>query len=190
MSLLDTELSELVTGGPGPVSTGRMGVADPKSFRTHRAGPAQPANELPTTEDDNVRGLGGFTRLPVVTLRGCAPRKAARFVRPQGHYERVTAGCRCWHATSAAGKFVHGRTAPGVGRKELEDKYHYRFWGQGGTLDGLQRNMAKARRCGCTIRPTASQVRRRWPSAPNRDGAQRRAAARRRLTARIVAPSG
>ena len=76
-------------------------------------------------------------------------------------------------------------------RKGVEDKYHYRFWGQVVRWMAYQRNMAKGETMRLYYSPDQPQVRQTVDAARQRDGAGAASRfARGDVTARITAPSG
>jgi hypothetical protein len=144
LSLLDTPLGDLLPVVLDPAQPGGWGSRTPNHFELTETGRRSLLTKLADTQDDNVavwEGLPGFQWYAAVL--------------------RAKAGCEtlCVHKdasnefgrlpllvtrTFGAGKVLFmGTDGAWRWRKGVEDKYHYRFWGQVVRWMAYQRNMAK-----------------------------------------------
>ena len=144
-SLLETELGDLcpVVLDHGPAR--RLGLAHAQPLRADRGGPPQPADQAGRHAGRQRRGLGGAARFPVVCPGARGPRRAARCSACTRTRSTSSAGLPLLVTrTFGAGKVLFmGTDGAWRWRKGVEDKYHYRFWGQVVRWMAYQRNMAK-----------------------------------------------
>jgi hypothetical protein len=185
-SLLDTELGDLCPVVLDDSQPGGWGSRTPSHFELTELGRRSLLTKLADTQDDNIEvwdGLPGFQwHAPV---------------------QRAKAGTEilCVHKDSrvpllvtrtfGAGKVLFmGTDGAWRWRKGVEDKYHYRFWGQVVRWMAYQRNMAKGETMRLFYTPDQPQMRQTLAlhaivveqnGEPLHDG---------EVTARITAPSG
>ena len=149
LSLLDTELGDLCPVVLDPAQPGGWGSRVANHFELTESGRRSLLTKLADTPDDNADvwvGLPGF-RWYAAALRAQGRQRCS--LHAQGRFQRIWTSAAPGHAdgTAARARFsswaptAHAWQQPGV-----EDKYHYRFWGPGGTYwMAYQRNMAKGR---------------------------------------------
>jgi hypothetical protein len=143
-SLLDTELGDLFPVVLDQSQQGGWGSRTPSHFELTEVGRRSLLTKLADTQDDNAEvwdGLPGFQwYAPVLRAKAgsevlCVHKDAANeFGRLPLLVTR----------TYGAGKVLFmGTDGAWRWRKGVEDKYHYRFWGQVVRWMAYQRNMAK-----------------------------------------------
>ena len=190
-SLLETELADLFPVVLDPSQPGGWGSRTPSHFELTELGRRSLLTKLADTEDDNAEvweGLPGFQwYAPVLRAKAgadvlCVHKDATNeFGRLPLLVTR----------TFGAGKVLFmGTDGAWRWRKGVEDKYHYRFWGQVVRWMAYQRNMAK----GETMRlyyvpdqPKLNQVLTLHANVMERSGEPLH---RGDVSARIAAPSG
>jgi hypothetical protein len=190
-SLLDTELGDLCPVVLDPSQPGGWGARTPDHFELTELGRRSLLTKLADTQDDNAEvweGLPGFQwYAPVVRARAgsdvlCVHKDASNeFGRLPLLVTR----------TFGAGKVLFmGTDGAWRWRKGVEDKYHYRFWGQVVRWMAYQRNMVK----GETMRlyyvpdqPKMNQTLALHANVMERSGEP---LPRGDVSARIAAPSG
>lgn len=143
-TLMDTELGDLCpvvldTGQPGG-----WGSRTPNHFELTESGRASLLTKLADTQDDNAEvweGLPGFQWYAPV-LRAKAGGEILAVHKDAGNeFGRLPLLVT---RTFGAGKVLFmGTDGAWRWRKGVEDKYHYRFWGQVVRWMAYQRNMAK-----------------------------------------------
>jgi hypothetical protein len=143
-SLLDTELGDLCPVVLDPSQPGGWGSRTPNHFELTELGRRSLLTKLADTQDDNVEvweGLPGFQwYAPVLRAKAgsdvlCVHKDATN------EYGRLPLLVT---RTFGAGKVLFmGTDGAWRWRKGVEDKYHYRFWGQVVRWMAYQRNMAK-----------------------------------------------
>jgi hypothetical protein len=143
-SLLDTELGDLCPVVLDPSQPGGWGARTPNHFELTELGRRSLLTKLADTQDDNSEvweGLPGFQwYAPVLRAKAgsdvlCVHKDAAN------DYGRLPLLVT---RTYGAGKVLFmGTDGAWRWRKGVEDKYHYRFWGQVVRWMAYQRNMAK-----------------------------------------------
>jgi hypothetical protein len=144
LSLIDTELGDLYPVVLDPTQPGGWGSRTPSHFELTEAGRRSLLTKLADTEDENAEvweGLPGFQwHAPVLRAKAgtevlCVHEDATNeFGRLPLLVTR----------TFGAGKVLFmGTDGAWRWRKGVEDKYHYRFWGQVVRWMAYQRNMAK-----------------------------------------------
>jgi hypothetical protein len=191
LSLLDTDLADLLPVVLDPSQPGGWGTRAPSHFELTETGRRSLLTKLADTEDENVEvweNLPGFQwYAPVLSARAGS---AVLCV----HKDATTGAGRLpllVTRTFGAGKVLFmGTDGAWRWRKGVEDRYHYRFWGQVVRWMAYQRNMAK----GETMRlfyapdqPRADQSVALHASVMDRGGEPLR---RGEVAARIKAPSG
>jgi hypothetical protein len=190
-SLMDTELSDLCPVVLDPAQPGGWGSRTPNHFELTETGRRSLLTKLADTEDENAEvweGLPGFQWYAPV-LRAKAGTEILAVHKDQsndaGRLPLLVT------RTFGAGKVLFmGTDGAWRWRKGVEDKYHYRFWGQVVRWMAYQRNMAK----GETMRlyyvpdqPRLNQTLALHANVMDRGGEPLH---RGEVTARITAPSG
>ncbi len=190
-SLLDTELGDLCPVVLDAAQPGGWGSRTPSHFELTEMGRRSLLTKLADTQDDNIEvweGLPGFQwHAPVQRAKAgsdvlCVHKDAAN------EYGRLPLLAT---RTFGAGKVLFmGTDGAWRWRKGVEDKYHYRFWGQVVRWMAYQRNMAKGETLRLFYTPDQPQMRQavslhaivmEKSGEPLHDG---------EVTARITAPSG
>jgi hypothetical protein len=143
-SLLETELGDLCPVALDPSQPGGWGSRTPSHFELTELGRRSLLTKLADTQDDNAEvweGLPGFQwYAPVLRARAgsdvlCVHKDASN------EFGRLPLLAT---RTFGAGKVLFmGTDGAWRWRKGVEDKYHYRFWGQVVRWMAYQRNMAK-----------------------------------------------
>ena len=200
-------------GGDGPGAARRLGLADAQPFRADRDRPPQPAHQAGRHRGRERARSGRACPASSGTRRCCAPRRAARCSAstrtPSNEYGRLPLLVT---RTFGAGKVLFmGTDGAWRWRKGVEDKYHYRFWGQVVRWMAYQRNMAKGETDAALLRarpaadePDAGPARQRHgplaasrsTGATSRRGSRRPRArrswsgSRRRATSGASSPAG
>ena len=190
-SLLDTELGDLCPVVLDSAQPGGWGSRTPSHFELTELGRRSLLTKLADTQDDNIEvweGLPGF-QWHAAVLRAkagsdvlCVHKDAAN------EYGRLPLLAT---RTFGAGKVLFmGTDGAWRWRKGVEDRYHYRFWGQVVRWMAYQRNMAKGETMRLFYTPDQPQMRQavalhaivmEKSGEPLHDG---------EVTARITAPSG
>jgi len=190
-SLLDTELGDLCPVVLDAAQPGGWGSRTPSHFELTELGRRSLLTKLADTQDDNIEvweGLPGFQwHAPVQRAKAgsdvlCVHKDAAN------EYGRLPLLVT---RTFGAGKVLFmGTDGAWRWRKGVEDRYHYRFWGQVVRWMAYQRNMAKGETLRLFYTPDQPQMRQavalhaivmEKSGEPLHDG---------EVTARITAPSG
>jgi hypothetical protein len=143
-SLLDTELGDLCPVVLDQAQQGGWGSRVPNHFELTELGRRSLLTKLADTQDDNVEvweGLPGFQwYAPVLRAKAGTDVLAVHKDSSNEHGRLPLLVTR----TFGAGKVLFmGTDGAWRWRKGVEDKYHYRFWGQVVRWMAYQRNMAK-----------------------------------------------
>ena len=143
-SLLETELGDLMPVVLDSSQPGGWGSRTPNHFELTESGRRSLLTKLADSQDENAQvweGLPGFQwYAPVTRAKAgaevlCVHKDAAN---ESGRLPLLVT------RTSGAGKVLFmGTDGAWRWRKGVEDKYHYRFWGQVVRWMAYQRNMAK-----------------------------------------------
>ncbi len=191
LSLMDTELADLCPVVLDPAQPGGWGSRTPNHFELTETGRRSLLTKLADTEDENSEvweGLPGFQWYAPV-LRAKAGTEILAVHKDQSNdYGRLPLLVT---RTYGAGKVLFmGTDGAWRWRKGVEDKYHYRFWGQVVRWMAYQRNMAR----GETMRlyyvpdqPRLNQTVALHANVMDKGGEPLH---RGEVTARITAPSG
>ena len=144
LSLMDTELGDLCPVVMDLAQPGGWGSRTPNHFELTETGRRSLLTKLADTEDENAEvweGLPGFQWYAPV-LRAKAGSEILAVHKDQSNdYGRLPLLAT---RTFGAGKVLFmGTDGAWRWRKGVEDKYHYRFWGQVVRWMAYQRNMAK-----------------------------------------------
>jgi len=191
LSLLDTELAELYPVLLDATQPGGWGSRTPSHFELTELGRRSLLTKLADTQDDNIEvweGLPGFQwYAPVLKARVgsevlCVHKDAAN------EFGRLPLLAT---RTYGAGKVLFmGTDGAWRWRKGVEDKYHYRFWGQVVRWMAYQRNMAKGETMRLYYSPDQPQLDQTLTLNANVMEASGEPLHGGEVTARIVAPSG
>jgi len=191
MSLVDTELGDLCPVVFDPAQPGGWGSRTPSHFELTELGRRSLLTKLADTQDDNIEvweGLPGFQwYAPALRAKaGCEVLAVHKDVANQFGRLPLLAT-----RTYGAGKVLFmGTDGAWRWRKGVEDKYHYRFWGQVVRWMAYQRNMAKGESMRMYYSPEQPQVRQTIALSANVMEKSGEPLPKGDVTARIVAPSG
>ena len=143
-SLLDTELGDLCPVILDQAQPGGWGSRTPNHFELTETGRASLLTKLADTQDDNAEvweGLPGFQWYAPVLRAKAGSEVLAVHKDAVNEFGRLPLLAT---RTFGAGKVLFmGTDGAWRWRKGVEDKYHYRFWGQVVRWMAYQRNMAK-----------------------------------------------
>ena len=160
ISLIDTELGDLCPVVLDPAQPGGWGSRTPNTLRADRNWPPQPAHQAGRHAGRQRRGLGRAARLPVVRAVLRAKAGSEVLCVHKDVVQRIRPAAAAGHRTFGAGKVLFmGTDGAWRWRKGVEDKYHYRFWGQVVRWMAYQRNMAKGETMRLYYSPEQPQVR-------------------------------
>lgn len=191
MSLMETELVDLCPVVFDPAQPGGWGSRTPSHFELTELGRRSLLTKLADTQEDNIEvweSLPGFQWYAAATRAKAGSEVLAVHQDISNEHGRIPLLAT---RTFGAGKVLFmGTDGAWRWRKGVEDKYHYRFWGQVVRWMAYQRNMAKGETMRMYYSPEQPQVRqtialnanvmeRSGEPLPNGD-----------VTARITAPSG
>ena len=191
LSLMETELGDLCPVMLDTAQPGGWGARIANHFELTELGRRSLLTKLADTQDDNAEvweGLPGFQwYAPVLRAKAGSDVLAVHKDASNEHGRLPLLATR----TFGAGKVLFmGTDGAWRWRKGVEDKYHYRFWGQVVRWMAYQRNMAK----GETMRlyyvpdqPKMNQVLALHANVMERSGEPLHGGD---VTARITAPSG
>ncbi len=190
-SLLDTELDDLYPVLLDSAQPSGWGSRTPGQFELTELGRRSLLTKLADTQDDNVdvwEDLPGFQwYAPVVRARAGTETLAVHKDMSNEHGRLPLLVTR----TFGAGKVLFmGTDGAWRWRKGVEDKYHYRFWGQVVRWMAYQRNMAKGETMRLYFSPDQPQVRQTIALGANVMERSGEPLADGDVTARITAPSG
>ena len=191
MSLVDTELGDLCPVLFDPAQPGGWGSRTPSHFELTELGRRSLLTKLADTQDDNIEvweGLPGFQwYAPALRAKaGCEVLAVHKDVANEFGRLPLLAT-----RTFGAGKVLFmGTDGAWRWRKGVEDKYHYRFWGQVVRWMAYQRNMAKGESMRMYYSPEQPQVRQTISLSANVMEKSGEPLPKGDVTARIVAPSG
>jgi hypothetical protein len=190
-SLLDTELGDLcpvlLDGG----QPGGWGSRTPGRFELTEAGRRSLLTKLADTQEDNVEvweDLPGFQwYAPLLRAKAGTEVLAVHKENYNEHGRLPLLVTR----TFGAGKVLFmGTDGAWRWRRGVEDKYHYRFWGQVVRWMAYQRNMAKGETMRLYFSPDQPQMRQTLALNANVMGRNGEPLASGDVTARVLAPSG
>ena len=190
-SLLATELNDLYPVVLDPSQPNGWGARTPSHFELTQAGQRSLLTKLADTDDENLgvwESLPGFQwHAPVERARPgtevlCVHRDAAnQFGRlPLLVTRSFGTGKVLFMGTDGAWRW----------RKGVEDKYHYRFWGQVVRWMAYQRNMAKGETMRLYYAPDQPQLEQTLSLFANVMEASGNPLSHGEVTAHIVDPSG
>ena len=191
MSLAETELGDLCPVIFDPAQPGGWGSRMPSHFELTELGRRSLLTKLADTQDDNIEvweGLPGFQwYAPVVRAKaGCEVLAVHKDI--SNEFGRLPLLAT---RTFGAGKVLFmGTDGAWRWRKGVEDKFHYRFWGQVVRWMAYQRNMAKGESMRMYYSPEQPQVRQTIALSANVMEKSGEPLPKGDVTAKIVAPSG
>lgn len=191
LSLVDTELGDLCPVVMDTAQPGGWGSRTASHFELTELGRRSLLTKLADTQEDNIEvweGLPGFQwYAPAVRAKaGCEVLCVHKDV--SNEFGRLPLLAT---RTFGAGKVLFmGTDGAWRWRKGVEDKYHYRFWGQVVRWMAYQRNMAKGETMRMYYSPEQPQVRQTIALNANVMERSGEPLPKGDVTARIVAPSG
>jgi len=191
ISLMDTPLGELCPVVVDASQPGGWGSRTPNHFELTELGRRSLLTKLADTQEDNIEvwnDLPGFQwYAPVIRAKAGAEVLAVHqdIANDFGHLPLLAT------RTFGAGKVLFmGTDGAWRWRKGVEDKYHYRFWGQVVRWMAYQRNMAKGETMRLYYTPEQPEVRRTMAFSANVMERSGEPLSHGDVSARIVAPSG
>jgi hypothetical protein len=190
-SLLDTALADLFPVVMDESQPGGWGLRTPGHFELTELGRRSLLTNLADTQEDNLEvweNLPGFQwYAPIVRAKGNSEVLAVHKDASNAHGRLPLLVTR----TFSAGKVLFmGTDGAWRWRKGVEDKYHYRFWGQVVRWMAYQRNMVKGETMRLYYSPDQPQLRQTVALHANVMERNGEPLARGDVTARIRAPSG
>lgn len=190
-SLLDTELADLLPVVLDESQPTGWGSRTPSHFELTELGRRSLLTKLADTEDENMEvweGLPGFQWHAPVLKSKAGSDVLSVHKDATNEYGRVPLLVT---RTFGAGKVLFmGTDGAWRWRKGVEDKYHYRFWGQVVRWMAYQRNMAKGETMRLYYTPDQPQMKQSVSLHATVMEASGEPLHQGDVTARIVAPSG
>ncbi|MDB5339201.1 MAG: hypothetical protein JWN70_4820 [Planctomycetaceae bacterium] len=191
MSLLETELADLYPVMLDPSQPGGWGSRSACQFELTESGRRSLLTRLADTQEDNLdvwENLPGFQWYAAVTRAKVGSEILAVHREMSNQHGRLPLLAS---RTFGAGKVLFmGTDGAWRWRKGVEDKYHYRFWGQVVRWMAYQRNMAKGESMRLYYSPEQPQIRQTVVLKANVMEKTGEPLAVGDVVARIVAPSG
>jgi len=191
LSLMDTELGDLCPVVLDPAQPGGWGARMPSGLELTETGRRSLLTKLADTQEDNVdvwEDLPGFQWYAAVRRAKAGSEVLCVHKDVSNEFGRLPLLAT---RTFGAGKVLFmGTDAAWRWRKGVEDKFHYRFWGQVVRWMAYQRNMAKGETMRLYYSPEQPQVRQTIAFSANVMQRGGEPLAQGDVTARIVAPSG
>jgi len=190
-TLLDTELSDLWPVVMDESQPGGWGSRTPGHFELTELGRRSLLTKLADTQDDNLEvweDLPGFQWYASVIRAKSGSEVLAVHKDITNEHGRLPLLVT---RTFGAGKVLFmGTDGAWRWRKGVEDKYHYRFWGQVVRWMAYQRNMAKGETMRLYYSPDQPHVRQTLAMHANVMEQSGEPLSQGDVTARITAPSG
>ena len=190
-SLLDTDLDELYPVALDELQLSGWGSRTPCHFELTELGRRSLLTKLADTEEENVEvweGLPGFQWYAPVERARPGSEVLAVHKSIENKFGRLPLLAT---RTYGAGKVLFmGTDGAWRWRKGVEDKYHYRFWGQVVRWMAYQRNMAKGETMRLYYSPDQPQIDRTLTLSANVMDRSGEPLHNGDVTARITAPSG
>jgi hypothetical protein len=191
MSLLDTELSDLCPVVLDASQPGGWGARTASHFELTELGRRSLLTKLADTQEDNIEvweGLPGFQWYAPVLRAKAGAEVLCVHKDLSNEFGRLPLLAT---RTFGAGKVLFmGTDGAWRWRKGVEDKFHYRFWGQVVRWMAYQRNMAKGETIRMYYSPEQPQVHQTVALSANIMERSGEPLPNGDVTARIVAPSG
>jgi hypothetical protein len=190
-TLLETELGDLCPVLFDPAQPGGWGSRTPGHFELTESGRRSLLTKLADTQDDNMEvweDLPGFQWYAAVLRAKAGSDVLAVHKDVSNEHGRLPLLAT---RTYGAGKVLFmGTDGAWRWRKGVEDKYHYRFWGQVVRWMAYQRNMAKGETMRLFFTPDQPQLRQALALHAHVMDRSGEPLAKGDATAKIVAPSG
>ena len=191
ISLADTALAELYPVVLDPSQPEGWGSRTPGQFELTETGRRSLLTKLADTQDDNLEvweDLPGFQWYAPVVRAKAGTEVLSVHKDVANEFGRLPLLVT---RTFGAGKVLFmGTDGAWRWRKGVEDKYHYRFWGQVVRWMAYQRNMAKGETMRLYYSPDQPQVRQTVALNANVMDRGGEPLAQGEVTAKITAPSG
>jgi hypothetical protein len=191
LSLGDTTLAELYPVVLDPAQPEGWGSRTPGQFELTETGRRSLLTKLAETQDDNLEvweDLPGFQWYAPVVRAKAGTEVLSIHKDVANEFGRLPLLVT---RTFGAGKVLFmGTDGAWRWRKGVEDKYHYRFWGQVVRWMAYQRNMAKGETMRLYYSPDQPQVRQTVALSANVMDQAGEPLAQGEVTAKIIAPSG
>ena len=191
VSLLETELSDLYPVVLDPVQPNGWGSRTADHFELTEAGRRSLLTKLADTQDENSavwEDLPGFQWYAAVVRAKAAAEVLCVHKSATNEFGRIPLLVTRTYGT---GKVLFmGTDGAWRWRKGVEDKYHYRFWGQVVRWMAYQRNMAKGKTVRLYFQPDQPSVRGTMTLHANVMAASGEPVEDDEVTAKITAPSG
>ncbi len=191
ITLLDTEIADLYPVQLDASQPEGWGSQTPDHFQLTEAGRRSLLTKLADTRDENAQvwqNLPGFQWHAPVLRAAAGSEVLCVHDSAANQYGRLPLLVT---RTFGAGKVLFmGSDGAWRWRKGVEDKYHYRFWGQVVRWMAYQRNMARGERMRLYYSPDQPQVNGSLTLNANVMDAVGEPLSGGEVTARIVAPSG
>jgi hypothetical protein len=191
MSLVDSELSDLLPVVVDASQPGGWGSRTASHFELTELGRRSLLTKLADTPNENIEvweGLPGFQWYAPVVRAKAGSEVLSVHKDISNEFGRLPLLAT---RTFGAGKVLFmGTDGAWRWRKGVEDKYHYRFWGQVVRWMAYQRNMAKGETMRMYYSPEQPQVRQTVALTANVMERSGEPLPQGDVTARIVAPSG
>ena len=190
-TLLETELASLYPVALDEAQTGGWGSRTPNHFELTESGRNSLLTKLADTPDENIavwESLPGFQwYAPVLRARAGSEVLCVHNSQSNRFGRLPLLATR----TFGAGKVLFmGTDGAWRWRKGVEDKYHYRFWGQVVRWMAYQRNMAKGETMRLYYTPDQPEAGQTLIVSANVMESSGEPLQKGDVTARIVAPSG
>lgn len=190
-SLADTELEELNPVVADDAQPGGWGARTPGHFELTEQGRRSLLTKLADTEDENLEvweNLPGFQWYAGVVRAKAGSEILATHKDVSNEHGRLPLLVT---RTYGAGKVLFmGTDGAWRWRKGVEDKYHYRFWGQVVRWMAYQRNMAKGESMRLYFTPDQPQLKQTLALHANVMDSGGEPLSRGDVSAKITAPSG
>jgi len=190
-SLLETELGDLCPVVLDPAQPGGWGSRTPSHFELTELGRRSVLTKLADTQDDNIdvwEGLPGFQwYAPIARSK---PGSEVLCVHKDASNENGRLPLLVTRTFGSGKVLFMGTDGAWRWRKGVEDKYHYRFWGQVVRWMAYQRNMAKGETMRLYYTPDQPQLRQTLSIHANVMERSGEPLQHGEVTARITAPSG
>ncbi|HEY4313171.1 MAG TPA: hypothetical protein VGN12_27205 [Pirellulales bacterium] len=190
-SLVDSELGDLSPVVLDPAQPGGWGSRTASTLELTETGRRSLLTKLADTQDDNTdvwENLPGFQWYAAVKRAKAGSEVLCVHKDAANEFGRLPLLVT---RTFGAGKVLFmGTDGAWRWRKGVEDKYHYRFWGQVVRWMAYQRNMAKGETMRMYYSPEQPQVRQTIALSANVAERSGEPLTHGDVTARIIAPSG
>lgn len=191
ISLMETELNDLYPVVLDTAQPEGWGSRTPNHFELTELGRRSLLTKLADTREDNIEvwaGLPGFQWYSPVLRARAGSEVLCVHESISNEYGRIPLLAT---RTFGSGKVLFmGTDGAWRWRKGVEDKYHYRFWGQVVRWMAYQRNMAKGETMRLYYSPDQPQIDQTLMLNANVMETSGEPLSRGDVTARIVAPSG